>query len=93
MFKVYFSTIAIFISIVTSDNVGWKSYLVENPTEFHDIPLIWDSGNLTKVPNWLSGIYVRNGPAQVNNTLHKSHKEFKRYFKRILTIQVEVANI
>ena len=67
MFKLYFSTIAIFISIVTSDNVGWKSYLVENPTEFHDIPLIWESGNLTKVPNWLSGIYVRNGPAQVNN--------------------------
>ena len=53
---------------MTSDNVGWKSYLVENPTEFHDIPLIWESGNLTKVPNWLSGIYVRNGPAQVNNT-------------------------
>ena len=68
MFKLYFSTIAIFISIVKSDNVGWKSYLVENPTEFHDIPLIWESGNLTKVPNWLSGIYVRNGPAQVNNT-------------------------
>ena len=68
MFKIYFSTISIFISIVTSDNVGWKSYLVENPTEFHDIPLIWESENLTKVPNWLSGIYVRNGPAQVNNT-------------------------
>ena len=65
MFKLYL-VIANFISIVTSDNVGWKSYLVENPTEFHDIPLIWESGNLTKVPNWLSGIYVRNGPAQVN---------------------------
>ena len=89
MFKLYFSTIAIFISIVTSDNVGWKSYLVENPTEFHDIPLIWESGNLTKVPNWLSGIYVRNGPAQVNNTLHKSPKDFKR----VVTIQVEGANI
>ena len=48
-----------------ADNVGWKSYLTENPTEFHDIPLTWESGNQTKVPNWLSGIYVRNGPAQV----------------------------
>ena len=64
MFKLYL-VIANFISIVTSDNVGWKSYLVENPTEFHDIPLSWESGNQTSVPSWLSGIYVRNGPAQV----------------------------
>ena len=55
----------IFPSILMADNVGWKSYLTENPTEFHDIPLTWESGNQTKVPNWLSGIYVRNGPAQV----------------------------
>ena len=60
--------VVIFSSTVIADNVGWKSYLNENPTEFHDIPLIWESGNMTKVPDWLSGIYVRNGPAQVNNT-------------------------
>ena len=45
------------------DNVGWKSYLKENPTEFHDIPLVWE-GNKS-VPDWLSGTYIRNGPAQV----------------------------
>ena len=55
----------IFPSILMADNVGWKSYLTENPTEFHDIPLTWESGNQTDVPGWLSGIYVRNGPAQV----------------------------
>lgn len=57
--------VGIFTKLAISDNVGWKSYLVENPIEFHDIPLKWEHGNQTKVPNWLSGIYARNGPAQV----------------------------
>ena len=61
----YFITIATFVAIANADNVGWKSYFVENPTEFHDIPLTWESGNQSSVPSWLSGVYVRNGPAQV----------------------------
>ena len=61
----YFIAIACFVAISNAENVGWKSYFVENPTEFHDIPLSWESGNQTSVPSWLSGIYVRNGPAQV----------------------------
>ena len=65
MIKKYPLLALVFIGLVRADNIGWKSYLVENPTEFHDIPLIWETGNLTKIPNWLSGIYVRNGPAQV----------------------------
>jgi hypothetical protein len=63
----YFITIATFVAIANADNIGWKSYFVENPTEFHDIPLSWESGNQTSVPSWLSGVYVRNGPAQVTN--------------------------
>ena len=47
----------------TCSNVGWKSYMRENPTEFHDLPLTWETKS--KVPEWLSGTYVRNGPAQV----------------------------
>ena len=47
----------------TCANVGWKSFLRENPTEFHDLPLTWEMKN--GVPDWLSGTYVRNGPAQV----------------------------
>ena len=39
------------------DNVGWKSYLQEDPTEFQDIPLLWEEE--TPVPAWLSGTYVR----------------------------------
>jgi len=46
------------------DNVGWKSFLKEDPTEFHDIPLVWEGENT--VPEWLSGTYVRNGPAQIS---------------------------
>ena len=53
-----------FLSTLT-ENVGWKSYLSENSMEFHDIPLVWEKGNSTSVPNWLTGIYARNGPAQV----------------------------
>ena len=49
---------------VLLENVGWKSYLTENPTEFHDIPLVWEGDK--SVPDWLSGTYIRNGPAQVS---------------------------
>ena len=52
----------------TCSNVGWKSFMRENPTEFHDLPLTWEpSGD--RVPEWLSGTYVRNGPAQVISLL------------------------
>ena len=66
MFKINLLTIATLLAISTAENVGWKSYFIENPTEFHDIPLQWEMGDQTTVPSWLSGIYVRNGPAQVN---------------------------
>ena len=52
--------------LTSADNVGWKSFLTESPAEFHDLPLEWETGNLTKVPNWLSGVFVRNGPSQVS---------------------------
>ena len=68
MFCNFFLTIATFVAIANADNVGWKSYFAENPVEFHDIPLVWESGNLTNIPAWLSGIFVRNGPAQVRLT-------------------------
>jgi hypothetical protein len=36
-----------------------------SPTqEFHDLPLVWEPGS--SVPDWLSGTYVRNGPAQIS---------------------------
>jgi len=52
------------LSKVSCENVGWKKYFVENPTEFHDLPLKWEDP--TPVPDWLSGTYVRNGPAQIS---------------------------
>jgi len=73
MVKKNILTILTFVAITTAENVGWKSYFVENPTEFHDIPLIWESGNETNVPSWLSGIYVRNGPAQLTFGSPKRH--------------------
>jgi len=54
----------IFIAQSMSDNVGWKKYFIDNPTEFHDLPLVWEDD--TPVPDWLSGTYVRNGPAQIS---------------------------
>lgn len=50
-------------SLAAASNVGWQSFLQENPTEFHDLPLAWQDD--TEVPAWLSGTYIRNGPAQV----------------------------
>ena len=55
----------VIIDMTLSENVGWKSYLAENPVEFHDLPLQWVLKNTTLIPRWLSGIFVRNGPAQV----------------------------
>jgi len=50
--------------LVLPDNVGWKSFLKEDSTEFHDIALVWEEE--TQLPAWLSGTYVRNGPAQIS---------------------------
>ena len=49
---------------LAAGTVGWRSYFTENPTEFHDIPLTWEEED-TRVPDWISGTYVKNGPAQV----------------------------
>ena len=68
----YFKVLAIFALFTISakaENVGWHSYLKENPTEFHDILLNWESGDQTNVPDWLSGVFVRNGPAQVSKQI------------------------
>ena len=58
-------TFTCFFGIISCDNVGWKRVFDDNPTEFHNIPLTWEFGDYTNVPDWLSGIFVRNGPAQV----------------------------
>ena len=62
----YLLAIATYVALAQSENVGWKSYFEENPIEFHDIPLTWEGGDQTNIPSWLSGVYVRNGPAQVD---------------------------
>ena len=80
MFKINLLTIATLLAISTAENVGWKSYFVENPTEFHDIPLQWEMGNQTTVPSWLSGIYVRNGPAQVLSIQLSFTNDFLKQF-------------
>jgi carotenoid cleavage dioxygenase-like enzyme len=51
------------VSLACGSNVGWQGFLKENPTEFHDLLLSWEGAG--SVPAWLSGTYVRNGPAQV----------------------------
>ena len=53
------------VGVIKSDNVGWKEAFKENVVEFHDLPLKWEKGESTNVPDWITGIYVRNGPAQV----------------------------
>ena len=62
------------VTLGTCSNVGWKSFMRENPTEFHDLPLTWDSGN--RVPEWLSGTYVRNGAAQVIMSLFSTYQTY-----------------
>ena len=56
------------VQLARPENVGWKGYLRENTEEFHDLPLTWEE-DIASIPSWLSGTYIRNGPAQVEYTL------------------------
>ena len=56
--------ILVTVQLAQLENVGWKGYLKENTEEFHDLPLTWEEDS-TSIPTWLSGTYIRNGPAQV----------------------------
>ena len=69
-------------SLASASNVGWKSFMKENPTEFHDLPLTWEGKG--RVPSWLSGTYVRNGPAQVSSL--SSHEPL---FRSALGVSVD----
>ena len=56
------------VQLARPENVGWKGYLKENTEEFHDLPLTWEE-DIASIPSWLSGTYIRNGPAQVKVSL------------------------
>ena len=56
------------VQLARPENVGWKGYLRENTEEFHDLPLTWEE-DIASIPSWLSGTYIRNGPAQVEYTM------------------------
>ena len=60
----YIVVCVILFSSVSSENVGWNKYFVENIDEFHDIPLKWEGE--ANLPPWMKGTYVRNGPARIS---------------------------
>ena len=59
------SILVIMFGTIAGDNIGWNSTFTENNEEFHNLLLRWEKGDQTNVPTWLSGVYIRNGPAQV----------------------------
>ena len=65
------SILVIIFGTTTGDNIGWNSTFTENNEEFHNLLLRWENGEQTKVPTWLSGVYIRNGPAQVLDPIRK----------------------
>ena len=75
------------VQTAVPQNVGWKGYLTENPTEFHDLPLSWEQD--TPVPSWLSGTYVRNGPSQVGDFLYIYFMSSISLSRSVLTAQGE----
>ena len=84
----------VLIASASSTNVGWQSYLQENPTEFHDLPLTFENGNATQVPSWLSGVFVRNGPGQ--RTFGSEHKHLSSYldgFAKLHTFKLDGPNV
>ena len=45
-------------------NVGWSSFLADEPTEFHNLPLTWETD--APIPDYVVGSYIKNGPSQKN---------------------------
>ena len=43
-------------------NVGWSSFLQDEPSEFHNLPLTWETD--APIPDYLVGSYIKNGPSQ-----------------------------
>ena len=66
-YKMQWIIFSILVGLSHMDNVGWTKQFEENEEEFHNIPLKWEMGNCSNIPTWLSGVYVRNGPAKVVN--------------------------
>ena len=60
--------ILVTVQLARLENVGWRGYLKENTEEFHDLPLTWEE-DIASIPTWLSGTYIRNGPAQVKKII------------------------
>jgi len=54
-------------------NKGWASFLEDEYSEYHDIPLEWATES--PIPSWLKGSFVKNGPARkkFNDDRHYSN--------------------
>jgi len=50
--------------IPSPENQGWATFLADEISEFHDLPLTW-ALNRT-VPDWIRGTYAKIGPARKN---------------------------
>merc|ERR1719187_1006656 len=57
----YFSSL---LSTITGQSQGWSLLFEDEISEFHDEELTWEAGG-EKVPTWLQGRYIKNGPAQL----------------------------
>ena len=84
--------------VVRAENVGWKSYFKDNPTEFNDLPLTWEKIQADEgpsgVPNWLSGTYVRNGPAQTSfGSKRRIHASWVEGFAKLHSFKMDGQSI
>ena len=80
------------------ENAGWKTYLTDNPTEFHDLLLTWENndkrGHPKEIPEWLSGTYVRNGPAQIRfQSERRVLNSWLEGFAKLHSFKMDGANI
>jgi len=53
-----------FLFQVTFSQIGFDKWLADNPTELENIHVHWEKER--PVPEWLSGTYIKNGPAKSN---------------------------
>lgn len=64
MWKLVSLCLVVFKTTSATEHPGWKTLFSTNLNEYDNVAVSWE--NPSAVPEWLSGTYVKNGPARLS---------------------------
>jgi len=70
---------------------GWETWLSTNINEYENIEIAWENASL--VPAWLSGTYLKNGPARFNFGGETSFKNMADGYAKINKFNVDATGV